>query len=75
MNSELKNLFEIINLKNDIKKDKKNVYQMKLNPISKYKLDDLKELAKEYNISLKNGSKNKTKQVLYDEINFYKLNE
>ena len=75
MNSELKNLFEIINLKNDIKKDKKNVYQMKLNPISKYKLDDLKELAKEYNISLKNGSKNKTKQVLYDEINLYKLNE
>ena len=75
MNSELKNLFEIINLKNDIKKDKKNVYQMKLNPISKYKLDDLKELAKECNISLKNGSKNKTKQVLYDEINLYKLNE
>ena len=75
MNSELKNLFEIINLKNDIKKDIKNIYELFLDAISKYKLDDLKELAKEYNISLKNGSKNKTKQVLYDEINFYKLNE
>ena len=75
MNSELKDLFEIIKLQNDIKKDMKNVYELFLNPISKYKLDDLKELAKEYNILLKDGSKNKTKQILYDEINLYKLNE
>ena len=53
----------------------KNVYELFLNPISKYKLDDLKELAKECNILLKDGSKNKTKQVLYNEINLYKLNE
>ena len=75
MNSELKNLFETINLKNDIKKDMKNVYESFLDPISKYKLDDLKELAKECNILLKDGSKNKTKQVLYNEINLYKLSE
>jgi len=50
-------------------------YQMKLNPISKYKLDDLKILAKECNLLVKNGSKNKTKQVLYDEINSYHLNQ
>ena len=70
----LNDLFNKINLKNDIKKDMKYVYQMKLNPISKYKLDDLKELAEECNIILKDGSKNKTKLKLYDEINLYYLN-
>ena len=38
-------------------------------------LDDLKILAKECNLLVKNGSKNKTKQVLYDEINSYHLNQ
>tara|TARA_Y100001970_G_C14167995_1_gene822472 strand:+ start:1006 stop:1725 length:720 start_codon:yes stop_codon:yes gene_type:complete len=71
---DIKDIFNKINLKNDIKKDIKSIYQMKLNPISKYKVDDLKKLAQECNISLKDGSKNKTKQVLYDEINLYKLN-
>ena len=73
--NDLNDLFNKINLRNDVKKDLKNVYELFLNPISKYKLDDLKELAKECNILLKDGSKNKTKQVLYNEINLYKLNE
>lgn len=71
---DLNDLFDKINLKNDIKKDKKSVYQMKLDPISKYKLDDLKELSKECNLGIKDGLKNKTKKVLYDEINLYYLN-
>ena len=45
-----------------------------LESISKYKIEDLRELAEECNISLKDGSKNKVKSVLYDEINLYKLN-
>ena len=73
--NDLKDLFNKIKLKNDIKKDMKNIYKLFLNPISKYKLDDLKKIAEECNILLKDGSKNKTKQILYDEINLYKLNE
>ena len=38
-------------------------------------LDDLKKIALECNIDLKDGQKNKTKSVLYDSINLYKLNE
>ena len=72
---DLKTLFEETSILNDTKKDMKYIYQMKLNPISKYKLDDLKILAKECNLLVKNGSKNKTKQVLYDEINSYHLNQ
>ncbi len=70
----LDDLFNKISLENDIKKEIKSVYKMPLNPISKYKIEELKVLAKECNISLKDGTKNKVKAVLYDEINNYKLN-
>ena len=72
----LTDLFDKIQLQNDIKKDMKSVYKMFLDPISKCKVDDLKKIALECNLSLKDGplGKNKVKSQLYDEINLYKLN-
>jgi len=73
----LNDLFDKIHVVNDIKKEIKSVYKMYLGPISKYKMDDLKGVALECNLSLKDvpQGKNKVKGVLYDEINLYKLNE
>ena len=72
----LNDLFDKIHLVNDIKKEMKSVYKMFLEPISKYKIDDLKGIASECNLSLKDGKgKNKVKGQLYEEINLYKLNE
>jgi len=70
----LKDLFDKIHLVNDIKKEMKSVYKMFLDPISKYKIDDLKEIALDCNLSLKDDKKNKNKSQLYEEINLYKLN-
>lgn len=70
----LKNLFEKSKIVDDVKRDIKGIYNLYLEAISKYKLDDLKKIAIECNISLKDGQKNKTKSVLYDSINMYKLN-
>tara|TARA_B110000967_G_scaffold204541_1_gene247252 strand:+ start:1704 stop:2477 length:774 start_codon:yes stop_codon:yes gene_type:complete len=68
-------LHDKIRLLLDIKKDMKFVHNLFLDPISKYKMDDLKKIAGECNISLKADTKNKVKGVLYDEINLYKLND
>ena len=46
---------------------------MPLESITKYKIDELKKIAIEFKIPLKDGTKNKVKQVLYDEINLFKL--
>ncbi len=46
-----------------------NIYEGGLNNISKYKLKDLQEIADKNNISLKQGTKNKLKKQLYDELN------
>lgn len=71
----IKNLFEKSKIVDDVKRDIKGIYNLYLEAIGKYKLDDLKKIAIECNISLKdNKGKNKTKSVLYDEINLYKLN-
>lgn len=67
-------LFTSIPIINDLKKDLRYVYKMPLELISKYKMDELKQIAQEYNLSLKDGKKNKVKQILYDEINLWKLN-
>ena len=72
----LKNLFEKTKIVDDVKRDIKGIYNTYLEVIGKYKLDDLKKIAQEFNISVKDSKgKNKTKSVLYDEINLYKLNE
>ena len=74
-NKDLSELFEKSRLKNDMKRDMKSVYKNYLEPISKYKIDDLKKIALECNISLKDSKgKNKTKANLYDSINLMKLN-
>jgi hypothetical protein len=73
---DLSELFEKIPLKNDIKRDMKNIYNTYLEAIGKYKIDELKKIAEECNISLKdNKGKNKTKGVLYDNINMFKFNQ
>ena len=46
-----------------------NIYEGGLENISKYKLKDLQSLADKNNISLKEGTKNKLKKQLYDELN------
>jgi len=53
----------------------KSIYKNYLEAIGKYKIDELKKIAEECNISLKDSKgKNKTKGILYDEINLMKLN-
>jgi hypothetical protein len=70
----IKNLFEKTKIVDDVKRDIKGIYNLHLEAIGKYKLDDLKKIAIECNISLKDSNgKNKTKSVLYDSINLYKL--
>lgn len=51
--------------------DVKVVYKTYLESISKYKIGDLKEIATKFNIPLKDNGKNKTKNILYNEINIY----
>ena len=70
----IKTLFDNNVIQDDIKKDKINIYKSYLDSISKYKIEDLRKIAIECNISIKNLNKNKTKNVLYNEINMYKLN-
>jgi len=70
----LKNLFEKSKIVDNVKRDIKGIYNLHLEAISKYKLDDLKKIALECKIDLKNSGKNKIKSILYDEINLYKLN-
>ena len=70
----LRNIFEKSKIVDDVKRDIKGIYNLHLEAISKYKLDDLKKIAIECNISLKDSNgKNKTKSELYDSINLYKL--
>lgn len=52
----------------------KNIYKTHLDSIGKYKINDLKDIAKNININLTDNGKQKTKQILYEEINNYYLN-
>lgn len=68
-------LFEKSKIVDDVKRDIKGIYNLHLEAIGKYKLDDLKKIAIECNIDLRDSKgKNKTKNVLYDSVNLYKLN-
>jgi len=67
---KIKNIKEL----NLINKDIINIYKNYLGPISKYKINDLKEIANKNNISLFQNGKSKIKKVLYEEINNYYLN-
>ena len=49
----------------------KNVYKLYLEPIGKYKIDGLKEIAKKNDIPLDIRMK---KQAIYDKINSHMLN-
>ena len=73
--SNPEDLFNELPIINDINKSYKVVYKMPLEPITKYKIDELKQLATEYKIALKDETKNKVKQVLYDEINLFLINQ
>ncbi len=52
-----------------------DIYDNYLSAISKYKLPELVEIAKEINISLEKDGKKKIKKELYNEINLYYLNK
>lgn len=49
------------------------IYQMPLEPIGKYKIEDLKQMCLKNNINLKEGTKNKLKKTLYEELNLHLL--
>ena len=53
----------------------KDVYKKYLQPIGKYKVSELTELAIERGISLDSSGKKKIKKQLYDDINVYELNK
>lgn len=72
--NDINELFDLNIIINDTKKNLKYNYNIDLKAISKYKMIELKELAKLYNINLRNINKNKTKDELYNEIYKYKLN-
>ena len=69
-----KELYEYGIIENDISKTLKQSYKMPLLPIGKYKIDDVKKIAVENNISLLDGHKKKTKAILYDEVNIHLFN-
>jgi hypothetical protein len=71
----IKNLINKTKIIDDVKRDIKCIYNLHLEAIGKYKIDDLKKIAEECNIDLKKDGKNKNKSILYDEINMFKLNE
>tara|TARA_B100001094_G_C18155719_1_gene786322 strand:- start:1166 stop:1891 length:726 start_codon:yes stop_codon:yes gene_type:complete len=52
---------------------KKNVYKNYLKPISNYKIDELKNIANEKNISIYKDNKIMKKQDIYDKINLTML--
>lgn len=68
---------DLDDLKNIVKMDIETnmIYKLYLKPLSKYKLNELHEIANELNIQKKLNGKNKLKKVLYDEINLKKLME
>lgn len=49
------------------------IYQPYLEPISKYKMNELIEIADKRCISITNGTKKKVKKDLYNDINVYEL--
>lgn len=67
INNVITEIDEIKFINNNIKT--KDIYIKYLNPITKYKLNDLIDIANNNNISIKINNKNKTKQQLYDDIN------
>ena len=60
--------------KSNFEIDVKNIYNTYLGSISKYKITELREIAKEQSIRLTLNGKNKTKKDLHEEINIYNLN-
>ena len=50
-----------------------DIYKKYLKAISHYKMDDLIKIAEELNVEVKKNGKKKTKKVLYDDINLFKM--
>tara|TARA_B100001057_G_scaffold312406_1_gene312435 strand:- start:1139 stop:1825 length:687 start_codon:yes stop_codon:yes gene_type:complete len=69
--SDFANLNECLTM--DIKTS--DIYKKYLAPISKYKVSELIELAKDRQIELIHLGKKKVKKELYDEINLWELNK
>ena len=50
-----------------------DIYKKYLKAISNYKMEDLIKIAEELNVEVKKNGKRKTKKVLYDDINLFKM--
>ena len=50
-----------------------DIYKKYLKAISHYKMEDLIKIAEELNVEVKKNGKKKTKKVLYDDINLFKM--
>lgn len=55
------------------KKDVTSIYDSYLKSLSNYKMDDLKKICNELNLSFYNGNKIMKKKDIYDMINLYKM--
>lgn len=66
------NLIENDNIKL-FDKDINNIYDTYLKSLSNYKLDDLKNICNEFNLSFYNGNKIMKKKDIYDMINLHKM--
>lgn len=67
--SDVQELSTIITLDSDVM-----IFKTFLNPISKYKINELEDKCRERNIKLlKSNGKKKLKKELYDEINLYEI--
>ena len=65
-----------IPLQHDLKKsDIKRIFQTSLSPLSKYKVDDLRKMANEKQISLSENGKGKSKQTLYENLMDLEIHE
>ena len=54
---------------------KLDIYQLDLEPIGKYKVSELVELANKVNLPIEENGKKKVKKQLYDELYLYYLNQ
>ena len=54
---------------------KLDVYELELQPIGKYKVTELVELATKINLSIEENGKKKVKKQLYDELYLHYLNQ
>ena len=73
LSDNLNNNFVKVDDLDFFKKDITSIYNTYLKSLSNYKLDDLKKICNELNLSFYNGNKIMKKKDIYDMINLHKM--